>query len=84
MAAPIRVYRGAETGDCKIMQCASGDDVVVQVAFGDEICGFVKRFVSASDETTILHQFNPDQDISHPAPDVKAVHLVVGSLAAGL
>jgi phage repressor protein C with HTH and peptisase S24 domain len=60
-----------------------GDDVVVQVAVDDEICGFVKRFVSASDETTILHQFNPDQDISHPTPDVKAIHLVVGSLAAG-
>jgi phage repressor protein C with HTH and peptisase S24 domain len=60
-----------------------GDDVVVQVAVGGEICGFVKRFVSASDDTTTVHQFNPDEDIKYPTPDVKAVHLVVGSLAAG-
>ena len=60
-----------------------GDDVVVQVIFGDEICGFAKRFVSASDATTTLHQFNPETDIFHPTSDVKAVHLVVGSLAAG-
>ena len=60
-----------------------GDDVIVQVRFGDEICGFVKRFVSASDATTTLHQFNPETDILHPTSDVKAVHLVVGSLAAG-
>ena len=62
---------------------ARGDDVVIQVAFDDAICGFVKRFVSASDETTTCHQFNPDGDLEYPTPYVKAVHLIVGSLAAG-
>ena len=61
-----------------------GDDCVVQVAFGDDICGFVKRFVSASDETTTVEQFNPAKDIKYQTADVRAVHLVVGSLVAGV
>ena len=61
-----------------------GDDVVIQVAVGGEICGYVKRFVGASDETTTVHQLNPDRVIKYPTADVRAVHLIVGSLVAGV
>jgi len=61
-----------------------GDDVVIQVAAGDEISGFVKRFVGADDETTTVHQLNPDKDIEYPTANVRAVHLIVGSLVAGV
>ena len=61
-----------------------GDDVVIQVAAGDEISGFVKRFVGADDETTTVHQLNPDKDIKYPTANVRAVHLIVGSLVAGV
>ena len=62
---------------------ARGDDVVIQVMVGDTMCGFVKRFIAASDEKTTVRQFNPDEEIVYPTTDVTAVHLIVGSLAAG-
>jgi len=61
-----------------------GDDVIIQLDVDGEISGFVKQFVGADDETTTVHQHNPDQDIKFPTANVRAVHRIVGSLVAGL
>lgn len=62
---------------------AKGDDVIIQVKDGETVMGLVKRFKSGSDDKTAVSQFNPAQDITFATADVIAVHLVVGSLAAG-
>ena len=60
-----------------------GDYVVIQIVADGEISGYVKKFKSANDEITVVQQFNPPMDIKFRTSDVKSVHLIVGSLAAG-
>lgn len=40
--------------------------------------GYLKRFVRRSDGNVVLHQLNPDEDISFAVESVAAVHAVVG------
>jgi phage repressor protein C with HTH and peptisase S24 domain len=56
-----------------------GDFCVVQIGSGDDYCGYVKRFVSMDADRLVLHQLNPESDISFPVSDVSAVHKVVGA-----
>lgn len=68
-----------------------GDDVVVEIqeSNGHEdgqsmpVTALIKRLVSKSSEKVVLEQFNPPKQLEFPADQIRTMHLVVGSLAAG-
>jgi SOS-response transcriptional repressor LexA len=45
--------------------------------------GLIKQFVSRSDTTVVLRQFNPRKEIRLPARDVKRIYRITGSGEAG-
>ena len=52
-----------------------GRDVVV---YKNDQAVLIKQFVSWSDDTLVLHQFNPDAELRIPRGEVAECHLVVG------
>jgi phage repressor protein C with HTH and peptisase S24 domain len=58
---------------------AGGDFVVIQFSDQNTRHAVVKRFISTSDETVMVEQFNPQKKISYPRATVEHVHKIVGT-----
>nr|WP_283772138.1 XRE family transcriptional regulator [Chelatococcus sp. HY11] len=77
-----RFYAGERVYVHPRLPVARGDFVVVQLAESGETEpteGIVKQFVSQDDESLILHQFNPEQDLAIPIERVRHMHKIVFS-----
>ena len=53
-----------------------GDYVVVQYESGSDTLAIAKQYVRRTGDTLTLHQHNPDEEITLPAQDVRAVHYI--------